>query len=119
MPQTDGMNKLEFRYAREVLDIQQMAGKILSWKYEAIKFRLAKRTYYTPDFMVFSPSNLEIHEIKGFWEDDARVKIKVAAEMFPEFKFVAVQYKKGIWLYETFSSCNKSRRGSLSACQLA
>ena len=119
MPQTDGMNKLEFRYARDVLDIQQMAGKILSWKYEAIKLRLAKRTYYTPDFMVFSPSGLEIHETKGHWEDDARVKIKVAAEMFPEFKFVAVQHKKGIWIYETFLSRGSADAALLSACALA
>ncbi len=104
IPKTDGMNKLEARYAREVLDIRQMAGEIVSWKYEAVKLRLAKRTWYTPDFFLFvddmrSPW-FEIHEVKGHWEDDARVKIKVAAEMFPEFKFVAVQYKKGIWIYE-------------------
>ena len=119
MPQTDGMNKLESRYAREVLDIRQMAGKILSWKYEAIKLRLAKRTYYTPDFMVFTLAGLEIHETKGHWEDDARVKIKVAAEMFPEFKFVAVQHKKGIWIYETFPSRGSADAALLSACALA
>ncbi len=101
MSRTDGMNKLEARYAREVLDIRQMAGEIVSWKYEAIKLRLAKRTYYTPDFLVFSRNGFEIHETKGHWKDDSRVKIKVAAEMFPEFKFVAVQLHKGIWIYET------------------
>ncbi len=104
MPKTNGMNKLEARYAREVLDIWQMAREIISWKYEAIKLRLAKRTYYTPDFLVISLTGIEIHETKGHWEDDSRVKIKVAAEMFPEFKFVAVQLRKGIWIYETFSS---------------
>ena len=119
MPRTDGMNKLESRYAREVLDIRQMAGEILSWKYEAIKLRLAKRTYYTPDFMVFTLAGLEIHETKGHWEDDARVKIKVAAEMFPEFKFVAVQHKKGIWIYEAFPSRNSADAALLSACALA
>ncbi len=106
MLRTDGMNKLEARYAKEVLDIRQMAGEIVSWKYEAIKLRLAKRTWYTPDFCVevygFTGNHLEIHETKGHWGDDARVKIKVAAEMFPEFKFVAVQNKKGIWIYEKF-----------------
>ena len=32
---------------------------------------------------------LELHECKGFWRDDARVKIKVAASLYP-FKFIAV-----------------------------
>ena len=35
---------------------------------------------------------IELHEVKGFWMDDARVKIKVAAEMYP-FKFVAIKVK--------------------------
>ena len=102
IPQTDGMNKLEARYVREVLDIRKMAGEIVSWKYEAIKFRLAKATFYTPDFMVRFKDHIEIHETKGHWEDDARVKIKIAAEMFREFLFVAVQHKKGIRIYEGF-----------------
>ena len=33
---------------------------------------------------------LECHEVKGHWEDDARVKIKCAAEKFP-FRFVAMK----------------------------
>jgi hypothetical protein len=48
---------------------------------------------------------IELHEVKGFWEGDARVKIKVAAEMYP-FRFLAVkaQSKKagGGWEVETF-----------------
>jgi len=102
MPKTDGMNKLEARYAREVLDIRQMAKEIIGWKYEAVKLRLADRTWYTPDFMVVFEYHIELHETKGHWEDDARVKIKVAAEMFREFQFRAVQWKKGIWIYEEF-----------------
>ena len=101
MPVTEeGMNKTEARYAREVLGIRKMAGFVIDWRFEAIKLRLAKRTWYTPDFIVWTPERIEIHETKGHWEDDARVKIKVAAEMFREFVFVAVQYKKGIWIYE-------------------
>lgn len=43
----------------------------------------------------------EVHEVKGHWEDDARVKIKVAAELYP-FKFIAVRKQKGAWLFEEF-----------------
>lgn len=93
------MNKLESQYA-DYLQQKQNAGIITSYRFEAIKFRLADRTFYTPDFIVTYPDVIECHEIKGFWEDDARVKIKVAAALFPEFAFVAVQYKKKEWIYE-------------------
>ena len=99
----DGMNKTEARYAREVLGIRKMAGFVIDWRFEAIKLRLAKRTWYTPDFMVWTPERIEIHEIKGgFIRDDAAVKIKVAAEIFKEFKFVLARYIKGIWVYKSY-----------------
>ena len=48
---------------------------------------------------------MEIHETKGHWEDDARVKIKVAATLFP-FRFFAItqgrKEKKGQWIFEEF-----------------
>lgn len=100
--QTPGsMNKTEYAYGC-LLKQRQMAGEIERFAFEAIKLRLAKRTFYTPDFMVICNDCIELHEVKGFWEDDARVKIKVAAESFPEFKFVAVQFKKKQWVYEEF-----------------
>ena len=99
----DGMNKTEARYAREVLGIRKMAGFVIDWRFEAIKLRLAKRTWYTPDFMVWTPEGIEIHETKGgFIRDDAAVKIKVAAETFKEFKFVLVQYIKRMWVYKIY-----------------
>jgi hypothetical protein len=68
--------------------------------FEGIKLRLADKTFYTPDyFLMRKTGELECHEVKGFWEDDARVKIKVAAEKFP-FRFVAVKAKRGAWEYE-------------------
>lgn len=50
--------------------------------------------------------SLEIHETKGHWEDDARVKIKVAAEALPIFRFVALKRRSkkdgGGWSEEAF-----------------
>jgi hypothetical protein len=67
-----------------------------------MKFRLADNTFYTPDFMVVMADGLlEAHEVKGFWEDDARVKIKVAASLFP-IQFTGVTYQKKVWCYEEF-----------------
>ena len=100
--EADRMNKLEEKYAA-YLELQRQAGQIVFWRYEAVKFRLADRTWYNPDFYIMRPDgSLEIHETKGHWEDDARVKIKATAEQFPEFWFVAVQWKGGEWQFERF-----------------
>ena len=46
---------------------------------------------------------LQYHEVKGFWRDDARVKIKVAARLFRDRKFIAVQWKAKRWVFEVIS----------------
>lgn len=99
------MNKTEAAYAQH-LELLRIAGTIAWYKFEGIKLRLADNTFYTPDFAVMLADGLiEMQEVKGFWQDDARVKIKVAAEIYP-FRFVAVrpQAKKhgGGWDTEVF-----------------
>ena len=98
------MNKLEERYAA-ILAARQAAGEIDAYWFERFTFKLADDTRYTPDFVVQMPDGtLEAHEVKArankparkvngvkvrplgtrpLVEDDARVKIKVFAEMFP------------------------------------
>ncbi|MAH46984.1 DUF1064 domain-containing protein [Candidatus Pacearchaeota archaeon] len=100
------MNKTEERYAVE-LDVRQKAGDIAWWAFEPLKLRLADRTFYTPDFMILHTDGaLEIVEIKGHWEDDARVKIKVAAKQYWMFRFTALRAKRkkegGGWAREEF-----------------
>ena len=99
------MNKTEQAYA-EHLRQRLLAGEIAEFSYEPVKLRLANRTHYTPDFRVVKQDGLiEMHEVKGFWEEDARVKIKVAAELHP-YVFIAVkrvaQREGGGWSYERF-----------------
>ena len=106
--QTPGqMNKTEARYAAEVLDPLKRVGKIVQWQFEPLNFRLAKKTFYRPDFVVIRTNGtLRVVEVKGYWEDDARVKIKVAAEMYwwAEWVAVTVVPKKdgGGWKTELF-----------------
>jgi hypothetical protein len=51
-------------------------------------FSLGDDTRYTPDFMVIkNDGTIEFHEVKGFMRPAARVKIKVAARMFPWFRW--------------------------------
>lgn len=100
------MNKLEQAYAAE-LETSKQVGIVLWWKFEPIKLRLADRTFYTPDFLVmYHDCTLTCVEVKGHWEDDARVKIKVAAEQYPLLSFVAMKpvakKRGGGWEVETF-----------------
>ena len=99
------MNKTEAAYDA-YLELRYRAGEIVWRRFEGLKLRLANNTFYTPDFAVMlADGTLECHEVKGFWTDDARVKIKVAASMYP-FRFIAIkaQTKRegGGWSVEEF-----------------
>ncbi|MCP4700157.1 MAG: DUF1064 domain-containing protein [Gammaproteobacteria bacterium] len=97
------MNGMEAAYS-DVLYMRRHSGEVLWYDFEGMKFRLADKTFYTPDFIVMlANGEMEAHEVKGFWRDDARVKIKVAASMYP-FRFVAVakNRKIGGWEVEEF-----------------
>lgn len=77
------MNKTEEAYDKHLWSLRH-TGLVLWHAFEAVKLRLADNTFYTPDFAVLPADGVfELHEVKGFWEDDARVKIKVAAATFP------------------------------------
>lgn len=99
------MNKLEQRYANQ-LEMMRLAREINGWTYEPDKLELAYRCTYTPDFKVFKNKGktdltIEYHEVKGYMRDDAAVKLKVAARMYPQYKFVLVKWdrKKG-WIFK-------------------
>jgi hypothetical protein len=89
---TGQMNKTEMAYEAHLF-ARKAAGEVAWYKFEGLKFRLADNTFYSPDFAVMLPDGtMEIHEVKGaeaIFRDDAKVKIKVAAELYP-FRFVAV-----------------------------
>ena len=99
------LNKTEELY-RQHLAAQQYAGRVKWFRFEGLKLRLADKTFYTPDFAVMNETGvMEMHEVKGFWQDDARAKIKIAADQYP-FRFLAVKAKAkkdgGGWSYEVF-----------------
>ena len=102
---TGERNKTEALY-ETMLEDMRVAGDVLWYRFEGVKLRLADNTFYTPDFAVMlSTGVMEMHEVKGFWQDDARVKIKVAADLYP-FRFIAARplSKKdgGGWQIEAF-----------------
>ena len=102
------MNKTERSYSYH-LEALKAAGEVLWYKFEGIKLRLADNTFLTVDFAVLSADGyLEMHDVKGskgMFLDDARAKMKIAADMFA-FKFCAVYPSKahgsGGWERESF-----------------
>lgn len=98
------MNGLESRYSLHLESLKR-SGIILDFQFEALKLRLADRTYYSPDFLIINKNEeIEIHEVKAtskgkpLYEDDAIVKLKCVAENFPfRFKMVWVDKTLG-WL---------------------
>jgi hypothetical protein len=99
-------NKTELAYEEQVLKLEMQGGFVSWYRFEGLKLRLADNTFYTPDYAVMLVNGLiQCREVKGFWTDDARVKIKVAADQYP-FEFIAVsQLRKkdgGGWKEERF-----------------
>jgi hypothetical protein len=75
-----------------------LAGEIISYSFEKTKFKIGDNCWYTPDYVVVMPGHFEIHEVKGgLIRDDAMVKFKAAAELFPYYRFVMAQYKGKKW----------------------
>lgn len=90
-------NKTEAEYEQR-LELLKKAGEILWYRFESVNLRLADSTFYKPDFLVMDKDcSLAIHEIKGSYiTDDAKTKLKIAADMYP-FKFLLCQKKNKQW----------------------
>jgi hypothetical protein len=92
-PSTDEqrLNKLEKRF---LTYLRQYSGYTI-W-IQAFTFKLGDDCRYSPDFVVLDETGkLTAYETKGFFRDDAKVKIKVAARMFRCIKFTVVTEPRG------------------------
>lgn len=105
------MNRTETRYS-EYLANRLLIGEIQWWEFEPITFKLGKDLRWTPDFLILTRElELEFHDTKAGTsqkkkddlgvkvstgkyvprvEDDARVKIIMAAEKWPFLQFCTV-----------------------------
>jgi len=104
-PRNAYKNKTEDEYA-ERLFLLKLAGEIQGFDYEADRLKIGAGAWYTPDFrVVLADGTIEFHEVKGFWREAAKVRIKAAAHWHP-YRFVAVKKKAkklgGGWGYEEF-----------------
>jgi hypothetical protein len=90
------MNKTEAEYEKLFLSNKPHG-------FEEITLRLGDDCRLTVDFWVIGDDDvLELHEVKGFWRDDAKVKLRVAAEKYPWIRFKAFRKVKGQWQVEHF-----------------
>jgi hypothetical protein len=84
----------------ESLFWQYLQNQICAWVgCQCITLKLADDTRYTPDFWSIENGKLFAYEVKGFWRDDAKVKVKVAARTFPWISFRVVQKQKDHWKF--------------------
>jgi hypothetical protein len=88
----DGMNGIERSFWRGVLEPARARGDLVACWREPLKFRLGGRCWFCPDFAAVEPDGrLVLIELKGGWfRDDARVKTKVAASLYPHFGWLLV-----------------------------
>lgn len=91
---------------------------------QSLTFRLARATSWTPDWVSTRPDGNDLTDyngtpmtipisatiawdVKGFVRSATRVKIKMAARLFPHILFVVASRpngRKGDWAFETISS---------------
>jgi len=88
----DGMNRLERGFRDAVLAPALARGQLLAYWREPLRFRLGGRCSFCPDFAAIEPDGrLVLIELKGGWfRDDAKVKTKVAAALYPHFGWLLV-----------------------------
>lgn len=91
----EGMNATEKRYS-EHLDQLIQSGSATWWAFEVIKVEIGSGSFYRPDFVVqLADGSVELHEVKGYMTEAARLRIKVAASRYPfVFKVIRELPKK-------------------------
>lgn len=87
------LNKLETAWLAQ-LTAMYPGVKIHS---QAKKYKLGNGVGYTPDFVATIDGKETAWETKGFFRDDAAVKLKVAAMIFPEVDWWLCWKEKGAW----------------------
>jgi len=93
------MNKSEARYAA-TLDLMIAAGEVVWYRFEPFSLRLTscddgQPARYTPDFVVLMPDGStfidDVKTSKGFDDPASLVRIKVAADQYPLWRFRIVR----------------------------
>jgi hypothetical protein len=95
-------NATERRYLAH-LDLQYKGGEVAAYIWKPGSLSLAKGLTYRPDALVVTNDGyLEIHEVKGFWQDTAKAKWKMCKEKFWMIPLVLIKWdaKAKTWAIE-------------------
>lgn len=102
-------NTYELAYENMILKPLKYANEILDYYFESFNIRLGDNCFYKFDYFVVYPDRFEVHEVKGgtkdkktlnivpYCQDDALVKIKNAAYLYPYWKWVIKFMYKKVW----------------------
>jgi hypothetical protein len=91
-------SRWEREYA-ERLALHRIGGLIQMWYYEPMRFKLADGAWYKPDFMwIANDGQIHFDEVKGFERPAAILRWKVAAELYPMFKWRMLTKRDGSWI---------------------
>lgn len=104
------MNATELRYFNDYLKPKLLSGFYLKSRFEPLTLILVhpdkqtgrRSSTYTPDFyLIRSDGITEVHEVKGYCDEADKLKLKLAAELFPEWMwFMAYSTKKSFNIKE-------------------
>jgi len=97
------MNKIESRCA-QYLDLMKKMGDLKEWFFEKVTLKIGPDCRLTVDFMlVMTSGEIKFWEVKHIRrgtmhsEDDSKVKMRVAAGMFPWRFYWVVPMANGSW----------------------
>jgi hypothetical protein len=96
----DGLNQTERRYLEKLRAEHAAMMETITIRIQAYRLELAPKCTYTPDFSVYysTTNHIRFLEVKGaFIRDDALVKLKTAARLYPEHTFYLCQWKNSQW----------------------
>ena len=95
---SSGMNKTERAFESLLKGGSEFKHDAVSA--QSITLKIGNGVRYTPDFLAVDVTQsgaylLHAYEVKGFMRDDAAVKLKVAASLYPWIKFHLISKRKG------------------------
>jgi len=92
----DKLNKLERAY------LAYLRSQGFTWiGIQNVTLKLAHDCRLTVDFVVFDARGGIFIDVKGFQREDALIKMKIAARLFPFWTFQIVKRENGVWAHET------------------
>jgi hypothetical protein len=101
------MNRTESRFA-EGLEARRLCGEIKVWAFEPEVLALGPEMSFCPDFRVVeldgSVSWYDVKRLRGWSHEDATIKIKMAAVLYPDDAFYQARWDGKTWKIRRFKS---------------